>query len=104
MPLDANVNRRFRGSNIELGGADNSVRVSVVRCGSDPKVLDTQELNMANGSGLGPRAPSQNSKSRDGTRQPTIEQENKLIIESIVQNYGTQNLLDKSHHRIVLDE
>ena len=76
MALDAQVNRRYRGSNIELGGADNSIRVSVVRAGSDRPRVATPDGAAAKGgdvmsysSGIGPRAPSQNSKSREGNRQ-----------------------------------
>ena len=75
MPLDALVNRRYRGSNIDIGGQDNSVRVSVLKSGSDRQGVATPDGAatktgdvMSYSSGLGPRAPSQNSKSREGNR------------------------------------
>ena len=43
MPLDAQVNRRYRGNNIELGGEVNSIRVSVVKSGSDRHALSTPD-------------------------------------------------------------
>ena len=66
LPLDAQVNRRYRGSNIDLGGAENSVRVSVIKSGSDRQRVATPDGPVAKlgdalssyGAGLGLRAPS----------------------------------------------
>jgi hypothetical protein len=98
MPLNSKINRKdSSNANIEHGGTETSVRVSVVRSGSEggrdipPPDAISGASRQKLASGLGNSNDGFHYRTNQQSRQQLSNKERDEMVSSIVQNYATIN-------------